>query len=121
MKFFISEKSLLIIQKSNILCICAVYTYKTFTMENELQPPTKRVCRRSLPPEAINNEIQEYYSGKRVCPGELKELEKFKDGTKHTDQSYNQRLQYLIWIEIRKLKTHHTLLVPGWTGLNVLI
>ena len=42
--------------------------------QEELQPPTKRVCRRSLPPEAINNEIPEYYSGKRVGPGELKEL-----------------------------------------------
>ena len=44
----------------------------------ELQPPTNRACRRSLPPEAINNEIPEYYSGKRVGPGELKELERFK-------------------------------------------
>ena len=30
-------------------------------------------------PEAFNNEISEYYSGKRVGPGELKELERFKD------------------------------------------
>ena len=89
--------------------------------QDELQPPTKRVSRRSLPPEAINNEIPEYYSGKRVCPGELKELEKFKDSTKYTDQSYNQRLQYLIWIKLRKLKTHHALHVLGWIGFNVSI
>ena len=76
--------------------------------QDELQPPTKRVCRRSLPPEAINSEIPECYSGKRVCPGELKELEEFKDSTKYTDQSYNQLLQYLIWIELQKLKTLHT-------------
>ena len=36
----------------------------------------------TLPPEAVNNEIPEYYSGKRVGPGELKELERFKDSTK---------------------------------------
>ena len=89
--------------------------------QDELQPPTKRVCRSSLPPEAFNNEIPEYYSGKRVGPGELKELERFKDSIKYTDQSYNQRLQYLIWIELRKVKTRHTLLVPGWTGFDVLI
>ena len=29
--------------------------------QDELQPPTKRVCRRSIPPEVINNEIPEYY------------------------------------------------------------
>ena len=45
---------------------------------DELQPPTKRICRRSLPPEAFNNEIPKYYSGKRVGPGKLKELERFK-------------------------------------------
>ena len=32
----------------------------------ELQPPTKRVCPRSLPPEAINNEIPEYYRGNEL-------------------------------------------------------
>ena len=70
-----------------------------------MKPPTNRVCHRSLPPEAINNEIAEYYSGKRVGPGELKELERFKDSIKYADQSYNQRLQYLIWIELLKLKS----------------
>ena len=58
--------------------------------QDELQPPTKRVCRRSLPPEVTDNEIPEYYSGKRVGPGELKELQRFKDSAKYTDQSYNQ-------------------------------
>ena len=58
--------------------------------QEELQPPTKRVCLRSLPPEGINNEILEYYGGKRVGPVELKELERFKDSSKYTDQSYNQ-------------------------------
>ena len=79
-----------------------------------------RVCRRSLSPEAINKEIPEYYSGKRVVPGQLKELERFKDSIKYTDQTYNQRLQYLIWIELRQLKTHPTLLVPGWTDFNII-
>ena len=34
--FYFRKKSfLLIMQKSNILCICAVYTYNTFTMKTD--------------------------------------------------------------------------------------
>ena len=32
-----------------------------------------------------------------------------------------QRLNHLIWIEVRKLKTHPALLVPGWTGFQITI
>lgn len=28
-------------------------------------------------------------------------------------------MQYLVWVEVRKLKTHPLLLVPGWTGFNI--
>ena len=31
-----------------------------------------------------------------------------------------QRLRYyIVWIEVRKVKSHPTLLVPGWTGFNI--
>ena len=30
-----------------------------------------------------------------------------------------QRLRYIVWIEVRKLKTHPTLLVSGWTTFNI--
>ena len=32
-----------------------------------------------------------------------------------------QRELYLIWIEIRKLKIHPALLIPGWTGFNITV
>ena len=28
-------------------------------------------------------------------------------------------MHYLVWLEVRKLKTHPSLLVPGWTGFNI--
>ncbi|CAB3985100.1 Hypothetical predicted protein, partial [Paramuricea clavata] len=30
-------------------------------------------------------------------------------------------MKYLVWIEVRKLKTHPFLLVPGWTGFNIIV
>ena len=30
-------------------------------------------------------------------------------------------MSYLVWIEVRKLKTHPALLVPGWTGFQITI
>ena len=69
----------------------------------------------------LTTKSQNIIVGTRVGPGELKEQERFKDSIKYTDQSYNQRLQYLIWIELQKLKTNPTLLVPGWTGFNITV
>ena len=42
--------------------------------EEEYCRPTKRKCRRSLPPEAVSSEIPDYYGGKRVGPGKLNEV-----------------------------------------------
>ena len=30
-------------------------------------------------------------------------------------------MSYLVWIEVRKLKTHPALLVPGWTGFQITV
>ena len=30
-------------------------------------------------------------------------------------------MSYLVWIEVRKLKTHPALRVPGWTGFQITI
>ena len=32
----------------------------------------------------------------------------------YDDKAKEQRMQYLVWVEVRKLKTHPLLLVPGW-------
>ena len=29
--------------------------------------------------------------------------------------------EYLVWLEIRKLKTYPLLLIPGWTGFNIAV
>jgi hypothetical protein len=30
-------------------------------------------------------------------------------------------MKYLVWIEVRKLKTRPFLLVSGWTGFNIIV
>ena len=87
--------------------------------EDEYQCPTKRKCRRSLPPEAIVSEIRDYYGGKRVGPGELTEVKDLSRSTSYLNIRDVQRLRYIVWIEVRKLRTHASLLIPGWTGFNI--
>ena len=87
--------------------------------DDEYQCPTKRKCRRSLPPEAISSEIRDYYGGKRVGPGELTEVKNLSRSTSYLNIRDIQRLRYLVWIEVRKLRTHPSLLIPGWTGFNI--
>ena len=91
------------------------------TEEEEYVQPTKRKCLRSLPPNAVLREIPEYYSGKRSGPGELIHVQKLHESRKYAETNYYQRLNHLIWIEVRKLKTHPALLVPGWTGFQITI
>ena len=81
--------------------------------------PTKRKCLRSLPANAVLREIPEYYSDKRSGPGEL--IQKLDESRKYTETNYYQRLNHLIWIEVRKHKTHPVLLVPGRTGFQITI
>ena len=87
--------------------------------ENEYQCPAKIKCRRSLPPEAISSEIREYYGGKRISPGGLIEVKNLSRSTSYLNIREVQRLRYLVWIEVRKLRTHPSLLIPGWTSFNI--
>ena len=87
--------------------------------DDEYQCPAKRKCRRSLPPEAISSEIRDYYGGKRVGPGELIEVKNLSRSTSYLNIRDIQRLRYLVWIEVRKLRTHPSILIPGWTGFNI--
>ena len=92
--------------------------------ENEspmLRPPKKRICRRSLPANIVTKEVPNYYSGKRVGPGELKIGRNLDIGSTYKAKADVQRKLYLVWVEIRKLKTHPLLLIPGWTGFNITI
>lgn len=83
------------------------------TEEGEL--PVKRKCHRTLPEDVISREIPEYYGGKRVGPGELQHVKDLHTSTNYAERSDIQRKKYLIWLEVRKIKTHPALLVPGWT------
>ena len=61
------------------------------------------------------------FRGKGVGPGELANVQNLASESSYDDKSETQRKLYVIWIEIRKLKTHPTLLVPGWTGFNITV
>ena len=37
----------------------------------------------------------------------------------YDDKAKEQRMQYLVWVEVRKLKTHPLLVILGWTGFNI--
>ena len=89
--------------------------------EEEISQPTKRKCLRSLPADVVLREIPEYYAGKRTGPGELKHIRDLDKSSKHTGHNYHQKMSYLVWIEVRKLKTYPALLVPGWTGFQITI
>ena len=83
--------------------------------------PTNRKCLHSLPANAVLREIPEYYSGKRSGPGELVHAQKLDESRKYAETNYYQRLNHLIWIEVRELRTHAALLVNGWTGFQITI
>ena len=37
----------------------------------------------------------------------------------YDDEAKEQRMLYLVWVDVRKLKTHPLLLVHGWTGFDI--
>ena len=84
-------------------------------------PPAKRKCRRALSAEVVMKDIPEYYRGRRVGPGVLSNVEYLGVSSSYASLSKKLKMQYLIWIEMRKLKTYPQLLVPGWTGFNIKI
>ena len=79
------------------------------TEEEEFVQPTKRKSLRSFPANAVLREIPEYYSGKRSGPGELIHVQKLDESRKYAETNYYQRLNRLIWIEVRNLKAHPAL------------
>ena len=89
--------------------------------KEEISQPTKRKYLRSLPADAVLREIPEYYAGKHTGPCEFKHIRDLDKSSKYTEHKYHQKMSYLVWIEVRKLKTHPALLVPGWTGFQITI
>ena len=87
--------------------------------EEEYCPATKRKCWRSLLPEAVSSEIPDYYGGKRVGPGKVNEVKNLSQSCSYLNLKDIQSSRYIVWIEVRKLKTHPIFLVPGWTGFNI--
>ena len=84
-------------------------------------PPTKKKCRRSLPKDMVKQNVPEYFHGKRQGPGELNNLNNIYTTKKYDELSEEQRINFTLWIALCSLKTSPSLLVPGWTGFNILI
>ena len=82
-------------------------------------PPVAKKCRRSLPATVVTKEIPEYYSGKRVGPGELPHVQNLGLSSSYSEKAKELTWRHLVWLEVRKLETHPLLLVPGWTGFNI--
>ena len=94
-------------------------TTETIYKARIYEPPSKKKCERSLPSDTVTKEIPEYYGGKRVGPGEVPHVQNLGISSSYDDKAKLLRVHYLVWQEVRKLKTHLSLLVPGSTGLNI--
>ena len=86
--------------------------------EEEISQSTKRKCLLSLPADAALREISEYYAGKQTGPGELRHIGNLDKSSRYKEHNYYQKMSCLVWIEVRKLRTHPALLVPGWKGFQ---
>ena len=83
-------------------------------------PPTKKKCKRSLPLDVVTRVLPEYYGGKRIGPGQLPYVQNLGVPNSRFEEKANElRQRYLVWLEVRKLKTHPLLLVSRWTGFNI--
>ena len=83
-------------------------------------PPTKKKCKRSLPLDVVTRVLPEYYGGKRIGSGQLSYVQNLGFSNSRNEKKADElRQRYLVWLEVRKLKTHPLLLVPGWTGFNI--
>ncbi|CAB4007602.1 Hypothetical predicted protein [Paramuricea clavata] len=87
----------------------------------QYHPPVKRKCKRSLSADVITREIQDYYGGRRVGPGVLSHIQHLGITSSYEKMSRKLHIHYLVWIELRKLKTHPLLLVRSWTGFFIKI
>ena len=84
-------------------------------------PPAKRKCKRSLAADVISKEIPDYYGGRRVGPGILSYVQYLGIRSSYQEITKTLHMHYRVWIQMRKLRTHPLLLVPGWTGLFIKI
>ena len=105
-------------------CVNSILVFLSLLSEavgNEVsQPPLKKKCKRSLPSDIVIREIPEYHGRKRVGPGELPYVQNLGlIRSSYDDKAKKDRMLYLVWVEVMKLKTHPLLLVPGWTGFNI--
>ena len=86
-----------------------------------LQSPVKRKCKRSLSADVVDREIPDYYGGSRIGPGVLHHVQHLGISSSYEEMSKKLHIQYLLWTELRKLKTHPLLLVPSWAGFFIKI
>ena len=89
--------------------------------EREGLPPAKWKCRRALSTDVVVKVIPDYYCCRRVGPGLLSHIQYLGIHSSYATLAKKLRMQYLIWVELRKLRTHPLLLVPGWTGFHIQI
>ena len=82
-------------------------------------PPVAKKCRRSLSESVVTREIPEYYGGRRTGPGKLRHVQNLGIRSSYCDKAKELLLRNLVWLEVRKLETHPSLLVPGWMGFNI--
>ena len=83
--------------------------------------PAKRKCKRSLAADVISKEIPDYYGGRRVGPGIPSYVQYLGISSSYQEITKTLHMHYRVWIQMRKLRTHPLLLVPGWTGFFIKI
>ena len=69
----------------------------------------------------VMKDVPDYYHGKRIGPGELKYLTNLDKSDEYQKYSIEQKMNFLIWIALRCITTPPILLVPGWTGFNIVL
>ena len=84
-------------------------------------PPPKRKCKRCLAADVISKEIPDYCGGRRVGPGILSYVQYLGISSSYQEITKTLHMHYRVWIQLRKLRTHPLLLVPGWTGFFIKI
>lgn len=69
--------------------------------------------------DLVKREIPEYHGCKRIGPGVLSNIQYLGTSSIYRERSKKLHMNYLVWIELRKLKTHPLLQLPGWTGFFI--
>ena len=85
------------------------------------EAPAKKKCSQSLPSDQVMKDVPDYYHGKRIGPGELKYLTNLDKSDEYGKYSIEQKMNFLIWIALRCITMPPILLVPGWTGFNIVL